>query len=190
MIHEIAVDLQAQLAARGCPIKVYDGPEATSSVAYSNERVVVEHSEQGDAFSAVAGARGGVGTTRAFYTRTIGIQIRIVAQSPRANASKWEHRRRAENILDLVVNGLHKVARERKAAIGFGAGRFAYETDLEGSEIHPGAVYVLNASVSREVTDRDWDGTSAVQTGEITDKNNTTQVRFVVGGTASTSCGA
>lgn len=156
MIYEIGVEIGAAIAARGCPLKVVDGPEAAAPVTGSRERIVIEHDlDGGDSFGPVKSAHT---NPKHVATRRIGAKLTIYAQSPKPGAQLFEHRRRAEHVLDLVFVALSQVARKRANECAVGAGKFLEAADLEASARYPGAVYELKFDFGRAVEVRDWDG--------------------------------
>lgn len=154
MLHEIGVELGAALAAVGCPLKVIDGPEPTKTTTFARERIVVEH-DGGDGFGPTRSQRP---NPKVRLVRTVGAKVTIHAQSPKPNALDWEHRRRAEHVLDLVLVALEKVIVARKNAFAFTGGRFVKSDDLAKSETAGGAVYELTFNVERAVHVQNFDG--------------------------------
>lgn len=154
MIHEVGVDLGAQLASKGCPFPVVDGPEFRPTVTYARERVVIEHDPVGDNFT----PRHRADTNpRTRLTRNTGVRVTIYAKHPSAGAIYWEHVRRAEHVLDLVLVGLDVVAKKRQNLVVFRSGKFVYPEDLKASETPGGAAYELLLTFDRGVADRNWD---------------------------------
>lgn len=154
MIHEIGLELQAALRARKCPFTVVDR-ESTTTATFGRERIVLEHEPNGrDTFGPVRGAH--VNPKHAF-TRSMAIQVTIYAQSTKAGALEWEHRRRAEKVLDQVLVCLRGIAQQRKNNFVPVGGGFVVPDDLKDSERQGGAVYVLSATFDRAVGERDWD---------------------------------
>jgi hypothetical protein len=154
MIHEIGVELAAALAAQGCPLKVIDGPEPTDTTTFGRERIVIEH-DDGDTFAAPQ-TQGR--NPRIRFVRNIAVQIKIYAQVASTGATHWEHRRRAEHILDLVLVALEKVILARKNLFALTGGGFFLPPDLEASEIIGGAAYKLTFWVNRAVMVQTWAG--------------------------------
>jgi hypothetical protein len=156
MIHEVSVDLAANLKAQGCPIVVVDGPEPTKTATFGRERIVIEHADSDSYAPPWSQQRN----PHKCMTRNIGAKLTIYAKSPKAGALVFEHRRRCEQILDMVLCALSKVAAVRKHNGGFlpTGGRFITPADLEASERPGGAVYELNFAVQRAVNDVTWSG--------------------------------
>jgi hypothetical protein len=90
--------------------------------------------------------------------RDIAYKVTIYAKSPHPGAAVWEHRQRAERVLDLVVVGLYQVAKMRKNLVTLKSGRFVDPPDLKESETPGYATYELLFNFDRGVTDQNWDG--------------------------------
>ena len=159
MIHEIGVELQAALKLQGCPLVVIDGPERTQTTTFARERLVIEHDDGGDTFGP---ARSQAKNPDIRMIRNIGVKITIYAQEPAVGAIDFEHRRRAEHVLDMLLVALEKVALARKNGITFKSGKLIVPEDLAKSEEREGAVYELSFSIERAVGQRTWAG--AIQT--------------------------
>ncbi len=160
MIHEIGVDLGKLLGSKGCPFKVLDGPELRPSTTFSRERVVIEH-DPNDTFVTRHVANT---NTRTRLTRNIAVKVTIYAQAAAPGAAYWEHKRRAEHVLDMVLIGLAVIAKQRGNLIVFRSGKFVYPEDLKESETFGGAKYELLLSFDRGVADRNWDGSGLTTT--------------------------
>jgi hypothetical protein len=156
MIREVAVDLQANLRAKGCLVDVVVGPEATNTVTFGRERIVIEH---GDSDSFQPAWSQSVNPKR-FMTRLIGAKGTIYSKSPKAGALVFEHRRRCEQILDMTLAALSRVhaVRNGKGAFLPSSGRFITPDDLAASERPGGAVYEFTFTIQRGVTDVTWTG--------------------------------
>lgn len=164
MLHEIGVELGFALAAQGCPLKVIDGPEPTKTTTFARERIVLEH-DDGDSF----------GPTRSQHrnpkfrmVRSVAAKITIHAQSAADGATAWEHRRRAEHVLDLVLVALEKVVVARKNGWTPKGGGFVRADDLQKSEVAGGAVYELTFTVERGVYEQKWNGDVRPQVSGVT----------------------
>lgn len=154
MIHEIGIELQAKLAAKGCPFRVVDR-EAFKPTAHRNI-IVLEHT--GDTYGP---AQSQSRNPKIYYTRNIGVKLTLYAQSTRAGAAEFEHRRVAETALDMVLIALRTIHAERKAgiaALNIGAGKFIALEDAAKSERQGGAVYELALTFGRGVADLTWAG--------------------------------
>lgn len=164
MMHEIGEELDAFLREARCPLRVIDGPERTQTTAMGRERIVIEHDDDtGDRF---APARGQHRNPRHRMTRVAGGKLTIYVQSGRTGAMPFEHRRRAQHVLDLVLVGLEKVIAARQARSADDrhitwspvSGRFVQPADLEASEHRNGAVYELRFTFDHGVRVLPWNG--------------------------------
>lgn len=191
MMHELIIELQAALRARGCPLPVVER-ESLATTTWSRERIVVEHDEGGDSFGPV---RGQHVNPKHRATRRVGAKIQIYAQSTKSGALEFEHRRRAEHVLDLVLVALSESATMRRSRIEFGRGRFVQPDDLDESEKFGGSVYELLFTFDRAVMVQTWAGdaqpTTTLGPGGI---RSTTQVSMAGSNDdepdAETACGA
>lgn len=151
MIHEIGVLLQAKLREKGFKSAlVVDGPEPTGTAAWGRERVVIERTG-GDRPSDVRSQRRNPQHTT---VRSIGAKITVYAQSTKSGALPWEHERRADTIVDLVLTSLEEIASGVAPPYRVWAwtgGEFVTPPDLEGTERKGGAAYELTATFDRAV---------------------------------------
>jgi hypothetical protein len=154
MIHEIAIELKAKLLARKCPIEVIDGPEATTTTTFGRERIVLER-DGGDKFGPVRGTHV---NKKHRMTRVQSAKITIYAQAVAVGAMQFEHERRAEHVLDLVLVALHEVLSLRRNAYAITGGKFIAPVNLSASEKPAGAVYELAFTVDRPVMEQTWAG--------------------------------
>lgn len=155
MIHQLGAELQAALVAVSCPIPVVDGPEPTSTTTWGRERIVIARDEDGDSFGPV---RSQHKNPKQRMVRNVGGKVTIYAQSAKAGAMRFEHERRAELLLDVVLVALADVIIARPSGWTVGKGKFIQPPDLEKSERPAGAVYELTFTVERGVAKRTWAG--------------------------------
>lgn len=155
MIHDIGTELAAALASKGCPFPVVDGPEFRETSTFGRERVVIEHDPQGDQF---VSRHQTDRNPRTRLTRNVGVKVTIYAQSPSKGAMYWEHIRRAEHVLDLVLIQLDIIRGKRKNEIVYRSGKLVFPEDLKASETPGGAKYELYLTFDRGVADRTWAG--------------------------------
>jgi hypothetical protein len=156
MIRELAVELQTNQRAQGCPVVVIDGPEPYGTASFGRERIVLEHGES-DSFDPPWSHQP---NPKRRMVRNIGAKLTVYAQSTKAGAMPFEHRRRCEQILDMALVGLSKIQSVRKGRGAFlpSGGRFIVPEDLAASERAGGAVYELAFSFQRAVEDVTWTG--------------------------------
>ncbi len=153
MLHELAGEMQAALIAKGCPFPVVDGPEPTKTASWSRERIVIEHDV--DAFGP---PRSQHKNPKHRMTRQVGVKLTIYAKSPAVGALEFEHRRRAEHVLDLVLVALGDVCSMRKIGCALKNGSFVIPEDLTDSAAPCGAAYELSFAVDRGVPVLTWQG--------------------------------
>ncbi len=138
-LHAIGVNLGAYLLSQGCPLPVVDGPELPTTT-WGRERVVIEHDAGGESFGPPRGLHINAKHRR---TRSAAYKITIYARSAAAGAGDFEHRTRAENVLECVIVGLDNVAAARINRWEPKSGGFITPVDLVKSETQAGAVYEL-----------------------------------------------
>ncbi len=155
MLHEIGRELEAALIEKGCPFKVKDR-EAYKPTAHRNV-IVIEHTG-GESFSPTTSQSE---NPKRYYVRNVGAKLTIYAQSTKAGAAEYEHRRLAEQVLDIVLVELRRVCNVRRMLPDIGGGRFVTIEDLAASETQAGAAYELTFTVARAVEDKAWDGSLA-----------------------------
>ena len=161
MIHEIGIELQTKLRSAGCPLSVVDGPEPTKTATWGRERIVIERAG-GDKFGhAISQAKN----PKHRMTQQTGAKLTIYAQSVRAGALHFEHERRAQHVLDLVLVALSEIQSLRKGRDAFipDSGDFITPPDLEASERRGGAVYELRFTVPRAIAVQTWAGDARPQ---------------------------
>jgi hypothetical protein len=189
VIHEIGVELQAQLQSKLCPIPVIDGPEFRPTATFARERIVIER----DMSSTDGYAQPGTGARhradvnpRTLMTRVIAVKLTLYVKNPSAGSTYWEHQRRLDTLLDMVLCGLYNVVKPRQNLLTIRSGKYVLPEDLKASETPGGAVYELLVTIDRGVADRNWDGTAeptyTVPPGTVT----TTTVSDPTGGNTET----
>lgn len=154
MLHEIGIELQTSLAARGVPVVVVDGPERTTDITHTRQRVVLERDPSGDSFASNVTPHRNPGQR---FSREVGCLLHIYAQSTYAGAMLFEHYRLAEKLLDFVLIGLDDVVRTRRNGLVIRSGSFVPIDDLEKSDRVNGVKYTLKFAIVRGVSDaRIW----------------------------------
>jgi hypothetical protein len=151
MLHELGKELEDALVLKGCPFKVLDR-EDFKPLSHRNV-IVIEH----DGADSFGSAKSQSVNAKRYYTRTVGAKLTIYAQSPKAGANEFEHRRRAEHALDLALVALRDVCNTRKFLPEIGRGQFIPLADLAGSDVQSGAVYELAFTFDRAVNETDFD---------------------------------
>lgn len=154
MIHELTKRLQASLTDRKVPFAVYER-EATKPATWARERIVVEYDDKtGDDF------RSPISQTtnpKVRMVRSVSAKLTIYAQSTRGGAEDFEHRRRANRVLDQVLVSLAEIF---SALPGLPflptGGAFVTPEDLAGTERYGGAVYELRFAVPRAIAAVTW----------------------------------
>ena len=169
MIHQLGVELRAALGALApvaCPLPVVDGPEPAQTTTFGRERIVIEHDyDASERFveprsqHQITGRPGNFGPQQ--FNRHIAAKLSIYGQSSSPGALHWEHRRRVEHLLDLVLVQLRAVTMRRKNWLVLTGGRFFVPADLKATEIAGGAAYELKFTVERGVYEQDYAGNIA-----------------------------
>ncbi len=155
MIHEIGKELKARLVAYGCPIvTVVDGPEETTPTASARERIVIERTADPPATP----VRGVHINPKHRMTRPCAAKVTIYAQAADSGAMPYEHRRRAEHVLDVVLVALDDVFRVRRNRWVDGGGSFVLPGDMAGTAKIGGAVYERALTFDRAIEVRTWAG--------------------------------
>jgi hypothetical protein len=159
MIFALAKSVQTKLQNRNCPIPVIlDAPEKSTATGYLPERIVIEHDAGGDSF---AGPFSQHKNPKQGFVRNVAAKATIYARSPKAGALTFEHRERAETLLDLVLVALREAVSESKTFWAPKSGGFFVPGDLEGSNAFAGAAYELKFEIVRGVQVLDWAGDAA-----------------------------
>lgn len=168
MIREIGVEVRAYLASQGCPVAVVDGPEPSNTTTFARERIVCERIV--DAGEAVVAAPSQRRNPRMVAARRIGGRLTVYAQEPKAGALEFEHIRRVDRIVDMVLVGLEKSLTARKTPFELGPGKLVLPGDLKASASQSGAVYEIQFSFLRAVEVVTWAGSepTEVQMGGLT----------------------
>lgn len=152
-MHELALELATELRSVGCPLAVVEGPEPSDTATWGRERIVIRY-DAGDRFTSPRSQRP---TPKHRFDRVVACKLTIYAQSPRAGTMVWEHRRRAEHVLDLVLCALAEILRRNQFTPV--SGGFVDPPDAQGTQTRAGAVYELSWTMGRAVIHQAWDGT-------------------------------
>ena len=201
MIHDIVTQLGAYLLAQGVPLKVLDGPELASTT-YARERIVIEHTDSADKYGPAMSTRANLKHRR---TRTPTYKLTLYAQAASPGAAVFEHRRRAEDLLEMILVAMDNVAASMlNRANGWNpiSSKLAPPKDLEKSERPTGAVYELLFTFDRPVVVQTFAGaarpTFTTSSGFMTSTTRVSQASgaddddddSTVPATAETACGA
>jgi hypothetical protein len=158
LVYEITKEVAAELRAKGVPLPVHYGPEATDG-APMRERIVVRRAP--DAIIATPGG-GGRNSTESPKTATIavnqGVSIRIYARNPAAGARVQDHERRCEHVRDRVIVAFDRIVRGRRNRITWASAEYITPEDANPEQTAPfvGVVYELQCFVDRGIADRSW----------------------------------
>ena len=160
MIHEIGVELSAELVLQGCPFPVITGPETTDPASFGRERIVIDYADAPGAVTAPPSLRA---NPQHPYARWVPGKITIYARAVDAAAANFEHTRRAHHVVDLVLVALKKVCQRSPRRQRFEPGSVTpvKAEALEGSKRPGGAVVELTFQVQRAVVARTWSGAIA-----------------------------
>lgn len=153
MLHMIGRELEAKLVEKNCPYQVVDREPRGTAITYT-PRIVLEH----DGDDKFGDPRGLSTNPKKHYTRTIGAKLTIYGKSLKPGAQEFEHRRVVEQVLDIVLVGMRKVAAERLNRYVLVGGKFIVPEDLAKSEIRAGAAYELKFTFDRAVSELTWEG--------------------------------
>jgi hypothetical protein len=164
MLYAISQELAEALDAKGVPFPVFFGPDPSTPITASRERIVIEQ-PFGEKRDQTQPAKAVHHNPSMRAVRIQAARIRIFARSSLAGARWHDHAERAEEVLDHVQASLDVIVRGRKNAIAWAGGGFVELVDANGSEVWSGAVYEQDFSVDRGVFVRTWAGEAH---GEVT----------------------
>lgn len=173
MIHEIGRELDALLKARKCPLGVIDGPEFDTTT-WGNDRIVIE-TAGGDR---IGPPKRVSHNPKRYATRGIGVQIRIFARVVREGAQPFEHRRKCDHVLDMVLVALKKISATRGDEFEIRSSDYYIPPDLSKSDNAGGCAYQLLLYWDRGVGDIDWQYNADEEgtIGEVVTTYNPTQM--------------
>lgn len=194
MIHEIGRELEAAIAAKGCPFRVFDR-EPTKTTTWGRNRIVIERIPE----DKVNAPRFQSRVPKAYFVRYIGGLITIFAQSTVTGAQEFEHERICDDVVDMVLIAFRGIAVQRKNGLSITKSTRIPLDDLAGSERIGGVVHQITFTIERAVSERRWSGavqethaiggiqsrTNVFRQGEDDDGNPNT-----VPAGAETACGA
>jgi hypothetical protein len=181
MLLTLTRNLDARMRAKGFPFRVVAGPERAPD--RSAPRVVIEFDPGGDGFGPPM--RG----PKMVMTRIVRAIARVYAKATVEGASVSEHRRIAEQMLDMLLAALDFEIRARlRTKWSRLAGAFVAPPDIERSETWSGAVYELRFEFYRAVMPRTWAG-EGPPTAELEGIRSTTVVTGPGAVGEETACG-
>ena len=162
MLHAIASELTTALAAKGVPFQVYysDAPQAHG---ISWRRIVLdEDTDGGDGFKPQACQNR---NPKSPGTLSVGVVLRVWAESNVHGAMGHNHREMARQVVDLLLVAIDEVCRTRAQPWTWKSGKFLkpeqIDPSLQGMRPASGVVYEIRGSIDRGVFDRTWIGEAA-----------------------------
>ncbi|HEU5480422.1 MAG TPA: hypothetical protein VFU90_11340 [Candidatus Tumulicola sp.] len=186
MIHAIGEQLAAALAAAGIPLPVIDGPERRPTGTFARERIVLEPAGD-DRFESNHKATKNPKTK---FSRVVSYKATLYVQAQSKGAMEWEHKVRAEALLDQVIIALEAIVKARANMWAPKSGKFVLPADLKDTETPGGAIYEFTFTIDRGITTDSWTGQAAPQvTASAGFVTNQTNVTVNGTGTPETSCG-
>lgn len=156
--------LRTNLLAHKCTIPlIYDTPERTQSINFARERIVLEYdTDETDSFGPPQTQSRN--PPKPVATRTIALKATIYARHPNQGALAFEHKERAESILDMFVCALMEAqSSQQRVRVFPKSGRWLTPPDAKQSERPSGAMYELKFTIDRGIASTNWDGTSATE---------------------------
>lgn len=178
MIHAIGEQLATALQTAGIPIPVIDGPERRPTTTFSRERVVLEHFGEDTIISKHRADRN----PQTRFSRVVAYKATIYAQNPSKGSAEFEHRRRAEAMVDQVIIALDAIVKARQNLMEWKSGKFVTPDDMKSAETLGGAIYELTFTIDRGVTNASWTGQASPQATGLS-LTNTTKVTISDTGT-------
>lgn len=171
MIHEIGRELEAAIAAQGCPFKVFDR-ESTQTTTWGRNRIVIAR----DPEDKVGPPRFQSRVPKVHFVRLIGATITIYAQASVTGAKEFEHERVCDDVVDMVLIALRGIAGARKNALAITKSTRVPIEDLAKSEKPGGVAHQISFTIERAVSERTWagstQGTFALGAGGMRSRTN------------------
>jgi hypothetical protein len=169
MIREIGRELETKLAAKGCPFKVVD--RESKPTTWRNAIVWEELA------TTYSGPTSQSRNAKRYFDANTSVKLRVYAQSAKASAQEFEHRRLAHRVADLALVALLRIRAERKIGLKVGTGAFVPIEDLADSDRPGGVCFEVLVTFARGVQDLDWAGADYPEFTFIADSiSNTTEV--------------
>lgn len=192
MIYEVCREIESYLHAHKCPLDVVYGPEQTKQVGWARERIVIENDFGGsDKFP---GPRSQNLNPPLTTVRVQALKATIYARSCVPGVQPFEHRRRADLILDQLLCAIRFVACNRKNGYDWTGGSFFVPDDVAEADVHGGAAYELTFTIERGVTEANFKGEIQPEAAQgqwgITSKTKVSEPGTAGPGPNDTACGA
>jgi len=187
MIYEISRQVESYMRSKGYPYRVHFGPEFPGRDHPGSNGVVMQRSQdRSDRFGA---AQGNARNPKYLVQRGMAGDAFVYARSSLPGAARQDHERECESVIDMVTAGLYSTTRQKPLTLD--GGRYLTSKEIAALtkiEQWNGAVYLLQFTVARGVTDHAYDG-SGDPTGQITGFENVTNAVLVGGSGAGVACG-
>lgn len=171
MIHEVGRELEAAIAAQGCPFKVFYR-ESTQTTTWGRNRIVIAREPE----DKVNPPRFQSRVPKVHYVRDVAGVITIFAQASVTGAKEYEHERVCDDVVDMVLIALRGIAGVRKSAIAITKSTRIPIDDLSKSERVGGVAHQISFTIERAVSERTWagstQGTFAVGAGGVRSRTN------------------
>lgn len=187
MIHEVYTALKAELAEKGVPLPLVEGPERTKQATYASERIIFEEDDVDASFSRPPTMSPSNPPRR--FVLASPIKVTVHAQSKAAGAKYFEHCRRARAAAKQVVIALEKVIATKKLQWTLPTMRPAPPADLAQSEVAAGATYEIRFALTEGVSDVTWPQEAAPEATVGGENGVTINSTTTVGAAEETGCG-
>ena len=179
MIYTISREIADKLVTRGVPFPVVYGPEreVRTNLGVGRNRIVIQRDDQsGDP---VGPARSQRQNPRMVGLRSVGVVVRIYAQSTVEGAQRHDHERLADRVEDAFEVVLKQVVGARDTLYRWRTPpRFlrADELAMQGLGVWPGVVYESRLEIDRGVYDTTYADGSAPGEFALADVASSTTV--------------
>lgn len=185
MIYQLSVAVGAALQAKGCPFPVYHR-ESTKATTWRNA-IVFERMPK----ESVEAPRGLSDNPKRHYQRIVAGKATIYAQATVTGAKFFEHELVGDEVIDMTLIALRKLAREYGVQIT-GSERVPID-DLEKSEAPGGIKHEITFTLARGVTERTWAGaigpTFEITEGSVIRRTDVRLAHAPEDAVVATSCG-
>lgn len=172
-LHEVSLEVLAELEAQHCPYPLAYGPERFVPTTVGATRIQVDHVREPGADPS-GPPRVQQKNPRAYGARQIACVVRVYAQSDKAGADIQDHDGLAGQLATMFDVALYKVVTRRKNAYTRPVWGFlgAEALKMRGLEAWPGSVYEARFVIEHAELDTVWTGEStgdAAATGNVAD---------------------